>query len=178
ESEERYRTLVQNVPIGVYRTTPGAKGKFLIANPAFLKMFGFDSEEELKKIALADVCVNPEQRKVFSDNFLAKGSASGQELPLRRKDGTVFWGSVTARVVYDKNRKNPYFDCTIMDITERRKAEEEQRRLIKDLEETNKIMVGRELRMIELKEEVNKLSKELGRPEPYDVLLEKSQKSK
>jgi len=124
ESEERYRALVQNVPIGVYRTTPGAKGKFLIANPTCVKMFGFTSEEELKKIAVADVYVNPEQRKVFSDNFLAKGSVSGLELPLRKKDGTVFWASVTARVAYDENGKNPYFDWTIMDITARKKAEE------------------------------------------------------
>jgi len=124
ESEERYRTLVQNVPIGVYRTTPGPKGEFLIANPTCVKMFGLESEEELKKISVADVYMNPEQRKVFSDNFLAKGSASGLELPLRRRDGTVFWASVTARVMYDENGKNPYFDCTIMDISERKKVEE------------------------------------------------------
>jgi PAS domain S-box-containing protein len=169
ESEERYRTLVQNIPIGVHRTLPGAKGKFLIANPTFIKIFGFNSEEELKKISVADTYMTPEDRKAFSDNLLAKGSVSGLELRLRKKDGTPFWGSVTARVVYDENGKNPYFDCTIMDITGRKKAEEEQRRSIKDLEETNKIMVGRELRMIELKKEVNQLSKEIGRPEPYEV---------
>jgi PAS domain S-box-containing protein len=53
------------------------------------------------------------------------------------------------------------------DITERKKAEEEQKRLMQDLAETNKIMVGREMRMVELKEEINKLSEELGRPAPY-----------
>jgi PAS domain S-box-containing protein len=169
ESEERYRTLVQNIPIGVYRTTPGPKGKFLIANPTFIKMFGFNSEEELKKISVAGMYMNPDDRKAFSDNVLAKGSVCGVEILLRKKDGSPFWGSVTAKVMSDDNGKNPYFDCTIMDITDRKKAEEEQERLIKDLEETNKIMVGRELRMIELKKEVNQLSKEIGGPEPYEV---------
>lgn len=171
ESEERYRTLVQNVPVAVYRTIPGPKGKYLMANPTWFKIFGFDSEEELKEIAVADVYMNPEERKAFSDNLLAKGSVEGVELALRKKDGTPFWGSVTARVVYDENGKNPYFDCTIMDITDRKKAEEEQRRLMKDLEETNKIMVGRELTMVELKKKVNRLNQELGRPAPYDVLI-------
>jgi PAS domain S-box-containing protein len=37
-SEERYRTLVDNLPIGVYRTTPGPRGRFLVANPALARM--------------------------------------------------------------------------------------------------------------------------------------------
>ncbi len=45
ESEERYRTLVENLPIGITRTTP--EGRYLMANPAYLAMFGFESEEEL-----------------------------------------------------------------------------------------------------------------------------------
>jgi two-component system cell cycle sensor histidine kinase/response regulator CckA len=129
ESEERYRTLVQNAPIGIYRTTLGPKGRFLMANPTFLKMFGLESEEELKKIAVADVYMNPKDRKAFSDNLLAQGSATEVELPLRKKDGTTFWGSVTAKVMYDEGGKAPCFDCTIMDISARKQAEEEQEKL-------------------------------------------------
>ena len=124
ESEERYRTLVENVPVAVYRTTPGPEGKFLMANPAFLKMFGFDSEEELKEITAADVYMNPEERKAFSDHLLAQGGVIGLERHLKKKDGTPFWGSATYKVVCDESRKETYFDCTIMDITERKLAVE------------------------------------------------------
>lgn len=41
ESEEQYRTLMDNLPVAVYRNTPGPKGQFLMANPAFCNMFGF-----------------------------------------------------------------------------------------------------------------------------------------
>lgn len=161
ESEERYRTLVHNVPVAVYRTTPGHKGKFLMGNPTCLKMFGFDSEEELKKISVADTYTNPEERKVFSDNLLAKGSVNGVKLQLRKKDGTPFWGSVTARVVYDKNGKNPCFDCTVVDITERKRAEKELKKKMHDLETFQKVAVERELKMVELKKEIKELKASL-----------------
>jgi len=139
ESEERYRTLVQNIPIAVYRTIPGSKGRFLMANPTFLKMFGLESEKEPKKISVSDVYMNPKDRKPFSDNLLAKGSVTEIELPLRKKDGTPFWGSVTARVVHDESGKNPYFDCTIMDITARKQAEEEKEKLQAQLSQAQKV---------------------------------------
>jgi len=143
DSEERYRTLIQNVPITVYRTAPGPKGRFLMANPTFLKMFGLESDEELKEITVADVYMSPKARKAFSDDLLAKESVTEVELPLRKKDGTPFWGSVTARVVYDESGKSAYFDCTIVDITERKWAQEALRESEKHLKTiTDSIQTG------------------------------------
>ena len=139
ESEERYRSLVENVPIAVYRTIPGPKGRFLMANPTFLKMFGLNSEEELKEITVADVYMNPKDRKAFSDNFLARGIVTEVELPLKKKDGTTFWGSVAARVVYDEGGKALYFDSTIVDITAQRQAEEEKEKLQAQLFQAQKV---------------------------------------
>jgi PAS domain S-box-containing protein len=139
ESEERYRTLVQNVPIAVYRNTPGPKGKILMGNPALLKMLGLESEEELKKMAVADVYMNPKDRKGYSDKLLAQGGFDGVEIPLKKKDGTPFWGSITARVVYDEGGKASCFDCTIMDITARKQAEEEKDKLQAQLAQAQKI---------------------------------------
>lgn len=161
ESEEQYRTLLQNVPVAVYRTTPGPKGKFIMANPTCLKIFGLDSEEDLKNVSPADLNMDPENRKVFSHNLLANGRLDGMELQLRKKDGTPFWGSVTARVVYDKNGKNPCFDCTVMDITARKRAEDELKKRMHELEIFQKVAVGRELRMVELKKRITELEASL-----------------
>jgi PAS domain S-box-containing protein len=163
ESEERYRALVQNVPVAVYRTTPGPKGKFVMANPTCLRIFGFDSEEEIKKIDICDLYVNPEGRRAFSEMLLSKGKVEGLELALKKKDGTVFWGSVTARVVYDKSGKETYFDSTIIDITERKKMEDELKKKMRDLEKFQKVAVDRELRMVELKKKIKELEVRLGK---------------
>ena len=53
------------------------------------------------------------------------------------------------------------------DITEQKKAQLQREELINELEEINSIMTGRELKMIELKKQINKLSGELGRRGPY-----------
>ena len=50
ESEEKYRTLVENVPIGVYRNTIGSRGRFLQANRAMVKIFGYESIDEFMKV--------------------------------------------------------------------------------------------------------------------------------
>ncbi|MBN1106251.1 MAG: PAS domain S-box protein [Deltaproteobacteria bacterium] len=125
ESEKRYRTLVENLPIGIYRVTPGEKGLFLMANRAFLSMFGYEKEEEIKGVHVSDIYMHPEERKGFSDELLARRSFTMSDRYLKRKDGTPLWGTVTARVAYDEGTGEPaFFDCAIEDITERRRTEE------------------------------------------------------
>ncbi len=139
ESEHRYRTLVQNLPIAIYRTTPDPKGQFLMANPAFLNMFGFDPEQELKNGAVATLYTKPSDRKIVSDSLMKLGSIEGMEIPLRKKDGTPIWGSVTATSVRDENGEITWFDCAVLDITAQKKAEEEKERLEVQLRHAHKM---------------------------------------
>ena len=97
ESEERYRTLVDNLPVAVNQNAPGPKGAFLMANPAFCKMFGFKNEEELRKLAPADIYPNPEERKQYSDNLIQKGVLKDYERTLLKKDGTPVHTSLKLR---------------------------------------------------------------------------------
>ncbi|HSV86190.1 MAG TPA: HD domain-containing phosphohydrolase, partial [Levilinea sp.] len=131
ESEERYRTLIENFPIGVYCTTPGPEGRFLMANPAYLKMMGVGSEEELMQLHPSDFYVCPKDRAAFSERLMRAGRVTGAELQLKRKDGTRMWGMVTSQVDYDLNTGEAlFFNNTMEDITERKQREREQNAIV------------------------------------------------
>jgi PAS domain S-box-containing protein len=124
QSEARYRTLVENLSIAICRLTPGPKGKFLMANPAYLELVGVASEEALQEFSVADFYIDPDYRKVIADRLVAEGQVKGLELQLQKADGTPFWVSVTAHVTYDQETGEPlYFDSTLEDITERKRAQ-------------------------------------------------------
>jgi len=130
KSEERYRTLIENIPIAVNRTTPPPNGRILMANPAFLRMFGISPEEEITKIDPAKYYFNAADREQFSKTLLSQGSLTGYEIQFQKADGTPVWGAMTAQVVYEGNGSNAAcFNCVIEDITERKKSEETIRRL-------------------------------------------------
>ncbi len=124
KSEERYRTLVENIPIGIFRLMPGWDGQFLMANPAFLSTFGYGAVEELKGVTGADIFFSPDDYNLFSDNLLKWGRVDWIELQFKKKDGARIWGLVTGRVVHtEADNAISYFDCTLRDITEQKEAE-------------------------------------------------------
>ncbi len=124
ESEKKYKTLTDNLNGGVYRNTADEKGRFIEANPAIITMFGYDSREEFLKIAVANLYLNPEGRKSFSEKIKKYGFVKNEELQLKKKDGTPFFGSVSAVAIRDENGDVLYYDGIVEDITDRRRMEE------------------------------------------------------
>jgi len=134
DGETRYRKMMDNMPFGVYRTTPGVRGKVLMANPSFLAMFGYESMAELDGVVVEDLYVDIEERRSFTDDLLASGSVVGVENKFKKQDGNHIWGSVTANVVKNFDTGDAeYFDCVIEDITERVRVEEELFRQAEEL---------------------------------------------
>ena len=127
QSEEKYRTLVENVPIGVYRNTAGPHGRFLQANRAMVKIFGYDSIDEFMKIQVSDLYQDPEERKLFVEEISRNGFVKDRELLLRKRDGTPIWVSVTANVECDDKGNNKWIDGVLEDITLKRRLEEQLR---------------------------------------------------
>lgn len=127
KSEERYRTLVDNVRIGVYRTS--REGRFFHANPAMAEIFGYDSPEEFMKVGAETLYQNPQERKALLDEVMARGSVKDREFLLQRKDGTPFWASVNATAKFNAQGEVEWLNGVIEDVTERKMAEE---RLLRD----------------------------------------------
>ncbi len=124
ESEERYRTLQENVPVGVYRTSNS--GKIISTNPELLEMLGLDTEEELSSYQVSDFYNDPEIRQDFLSQLKTDGEVVDFEAEFRQKDGSSFWGSLSARQVTDKDGNFICIDGIVQDITERKQAERER----------------------------------------------------
>ncbi len=123
ESEERYRTLQANIPVGVFRSTP--KGKMISVNPAMVQMFGYDSEEELTALPAVDLYCVPQQREELLDLLVEKGEATNFEVQMKRKNRSTFWASLNIKALFDEQGKVIHQDGILEDITERKKMEEE-----------------------------------------------------
>jgi PAS domain S-box-containing protein len=122
-SEERHRTLVENIPIGICRMTPGADGRFLMANPSIIRMLGFPDEDAIKKVPIRDIYLRPRESETFSSRLLARKKLNWEEIQFKRADGAPVWGSVSAQVVKGgEDGEELFFDCIIEDIDERKKA--------------------------------------------------------
>ena len=126
ESEERYRQLFENSPIGIYRTTPD--GRILASNPALLSMLGFSLFEEVATRNLekdgSDVTY---PRSFFKEQIERDGHITGFETEWRKRDGSLIFVRENAQAIRDETGAVMYYDGTIEDITERKQAEEKLR---------------------------------------------------
>lgn len=122
ESEERYRRLFENVPIGIYRTTPD--GRILMANRALLDMLGYSSFGELASRNLEQDGFEPGySRREFIAAFEGGREIKGHEALWTRRDGTVIAVRENARAVRAQNGEVLFFEGTVEDITDRKRAE-------------------------------------------------------
>jgi len=135
-SERKYRGLTENINLGIYRNTVGPEGKFIEVNPAIIGMFGYGSKEEFLAINVSDLYQNPEDRKKFNDKMLKEGVVKGEELWLKKKDGSYFVGSVSAVAVKDVQGQVKYYDGIIDNIDNRKRAESQMEAALEALQES------------------------------------------
>lgn len=119
----RFRTIFENSPLGIYRTTPD--GRIVDANPAIVQMLGYASFEELTQRNLNEEGFEPAySRAEFMERIEAAGEIVGMETAWRRRDGQLIFVRENARVTRDAQGRVQYYEGTVEDITERRRAEE------------------------------------------------------
>ncbi|HWQ65334.1 MAG TPA: PAS domain S-box protein [Methanospirillum sp.] len=125
QSEEKYRSLVDNLNVGVYRNTVGSPCRWQWANHAFVRIFGYDSLEECLEQSVDEAFFKPELCNRISLALGGEGFFKDQEVLLKKKDGTPIWVSITAQVKKSSDGGAvEYVDGMCEDITERRSAQE------------------------------------------------------
>ena len=139
-SEEHFRSFVENLPVGVYRTTPD--GHVLMANPALLRMLGYDSWQELASRNLEDEGFQAGYpRTAFREQIERQGEVRGLEAAWKRRDGSVVFVRESAKAVRADDGRVLYYDGTLEDITERSRLEEQLRRAHK-MEAVGRLAAG------------------------------------
>ena len=170
ESEERYRTLYDSSNDAIMMLTP--EEGFLSGNPATLWMFGCKDEEdfalrtphELSPQHQPDGALSSKKSEEMMAIAMKKGSHFF-EWTYKRMDGKEFPTTVLLTRMELQGRR--VLQATVRDITEQKKAEKELHERMKELETFYRATLGREGRVIELKQEVNELSEQLGRKKKY-----------
>lgn len=126
ESEKRYRSLFDGVPVGLYRSTPD--GKIIDANLALVQMLGFQDRDRLLSVETIDShYVNPDERARWIELLNREGVIRDFEYMGLRGDGEIAWFSDTARAVYDDQNKVKYYEGSVKNISMRKQIEAELR---------------------------------------------------
>ena len=121
EVETRYRSLFDNVPVGIYRTLPG--GQILDANRTLVEMLRYPSLDVLLAVNAVDLYVTPEDRERWQARLRGGDTDSGFQVQLRRFDDTLVWVDNNTRIVRDEHQQVLFYEGTLKDITQRKQAE-------------------------------------------------------
>jgi sigma-B regulation protein RsbU (phosphoserine phosphatase) len=128
EAEQKYRGIFEHIVEGIFQTSP--EGRYISANPALARIYGYASPEELTA-GLTDIgkklYVRPERRMEFIQLMQGNDTVTGFESEIYRKDGSVIWIAENVRAIRNAGGKLLYYEGTVEDISDRRRAEERLR---------------------------------------------------
>ena len=125
-AQKKFQAIFDNTADGIYQST--LDGKFIIANLSMARIFGYNSPEELLQSVTdigTQIYADPVERKKMSELILANGHVENYELQVLTKNKSIIWVSANIRMVKDEKGDGRYFEGTLEDITERKKAEEQ-----------------------------------------------------
>jgi PAS domain S-box-containing protein len=139
-AEEKYRLLFEQVQEGVYVATP--TGRLLDCNDAFVQMLGYERREELLTLNLdEDIRVDAGQREAFGKNIEQHNYVRNFEVTMRRKNGTLLLSSESSFATRDAAGRVERFQGFVLDVTEKRRTEDEMRRRNRELNALNAMAV-------------------------------------
>ena len=139
-AEEKYRLLFEQVQEGVYVATPD--GRLTDCNDAFVHMLGYSNRSEVLKLNLdSEICAEQKQRDAFHRDIEAHNYVRNFDITLRRKDGSLLLAVESSFATRGKTGTIERYQGFVLDMTEKRRAEEEMRRRNRELNALNAMAV-------------------------------------
>jgi len=130
--------ILNNLNTAVFRTTLTDPGKFLLVNPAFLKIFGYPQDQDLAELSVIDLYADPDVRNTIRIELKEAGAIHSREIEFRSRDGRIFSGRVSSVLVRQADGSQ-VLDGIIEDISE-------QVKIRRELEESKATLIESELR--------------------------------
>jgi PAS domain S-box-containing protein len=127
----RYRALVEQVPAVIYTDSAENIYQTLYINPQLKMVTGYEPEEWIADIDLWERMIHPEDRERVLEEYTRTYAAqepSFSEYRIITKDGRIIWVSDETRLIRDRNGKPLFWQGVMVDITDRKRAEEEIRK--------------------------------------------------
>ncbi|MCX6164419.1 MAG: PAS domain S-box protein, partial [Ignavibacteriae bacterium] len=122
ESERKFRETVENLQEGYYKCT--IDGILIEHNPAFCEILGFESDNDLSGVKLPDFWQNPEDREVYLKEMEKEGYIKNYTVNAKKTNGEKMYILVNSHLLKDTEDKYIGIEGTIVDLTERKQAEE------------------------------------------------------
>ncbi len=116
-AQRQFNELLRNLPVGVYRTSAKDGGRMVLANGAALRLFGYDSIEEMGEVAISQLYADPDGRRELVEALAEKDDVA-HRTRLRARDGREFWAQISAHCVRDAAGNLEYMDGIVEDITD------------------------------------------------------------
>ena len=117
EHEDQYRTLVEDLNVGIYRSTGDPRGRFVWGNTALLNILGYTTISDLQDVPVIDVFSDPAARLELLEELQKKQFVKNRVLHLKRPEGIPISVSVTALAEFDENKNIVFINGIVQDIT-------------------------------------------------------------
>jgi PAS domain S-box-containing protein len=118
QCEDLYRHMVDDLNIGIYRSSGDPAGRFLWGNTGLVSILGFEDLADLQGVPVRDIFQKPGGRKALLEELRKKKFVKNRLLTLRRKDGTPVTVSVTALAEFDEKGHLQFINGLVQELAE------------------------------------------------------------
>lgn len=132
KSEEKYRNLFERSLAGIFRAT--TDGQIIECNAEYLKVLGYNSIDDIKKISTKSIYADPRDREKLIELLRERKEVKDYVMKLKKKDGSYVWVYDNVSLIYDEDLKKEVLFGTMVDITAQKEAEKEIELLAHSLE--------------------------------------------